>query len=118
MITLTKPMMISVVLGGDERATYDRLVFTQITCDTATGAINGMVQLTSSSHPKRKPYAGRFHVRPNEIHIEVDGLIDMTDELEPSAVQAVRGIVADTQRALEQGFISLGKVAGTFSIGK
>lgn len=113
MITLTTPPAIKTVIGGSTTTTYDKLILSQITYDTVARTVNGLIRLTSTAAPDMTPMSGRFKIQGTLLEVEVEQL-DLYRRVTLTAGQrdAVYGYITAAQSQLENGFVSLGVIAG------
>lgn len=120
MITLTTPAQINSVLGGNTPINYDKLVLSPFTLDGVSQTINGTLRLTSTGTPSMQPILGsvRMTVPGSELVIEVPQL-DFYRRIVLSSGQnnALLAQIESAQAAVENGFVTLGVIAGTRTSG-
>jgi hypothetical protein len=120
MITLTTPAQVNSVLGGSTLVAYDHLVLSPLSHDPMALTITGTIRLTSSASPDMQAITGSLSVNASTGKLEVS--VQQLDfyrrvTLDPTAIQAVIGMIQAAQNAVEQGLVGLGVIAGTQSTG-
>jgi hypothetical protein len=120
MITLTTPAEINSVLGGNTPVAYNKLVLAPFTMDAVSQTVIGTLRLTSTGTPSMQPIIGtvRMNVTTSELLIEVPQL-DFYRRIVLSGGQntAVLNQIESAQAAVENGFITLGVIAGVRTSG-
>lgn len=120
MITLTTPVQIDTVLGGNTKVGYNHLVLAPFTMDPFARTISGRVRLTSTTNPEMDVIFGTFDIAlgPGTLIFKVEQF-DMVRRIALSGAQvsAIQTVLTNAQNALESGLISVGVVAGTQSPG-
>lgn len=118
MITLTTPPAVKSVLGGNTTVGYNKFILSQIVHDPVNQTINGLVRLTSTAEPTMTPIDGRFLLSGTVLEIAVEQL-DFYRRVTLTTQQrdAYRAWITASQDQIEQGFVSLGVVAGVQSAG-
>jgi hypothetical protein len=123
MITLTEPKVVNSVLGSTDPAhaiNYDRMVFSPMNFDPIGKRISGSVVLRSTASGDMQPIAGTFNLDVNTglLQMEIrDVGFYQRRALNSGQITALQNVLNNTQRDIEQGFITVGAIAGTWSIG-
>ena len=118
MITLTTPPAVKTVIGGNTTTSYDRFILSQITYDTVAKTVNGLVRITSTAAPEMTPMTGTFKVSGTTLDVMVEQLdFYRRVTLDQAQRDAVQALITTAQTSLENGFVSLGVVAGVQSPG-
>jgi hypothetical protein len=118
MISLSIPLQINTVLGGDVKVAYDKLVLSHIELNPVDNTINAAVRLTSTSTPSQQAINGSLAIAGNALDLQVPQIgffkrITLTGPQQNAVVTQIR----DAQNAIEAGLVSLGIVAGAQSTG-
>ena len=120
MITLTVPVEVNSVLGGNAPIGYDKVVVAPLTLDANQLTVSGEIRIISTSTPTMQPIVGRMRI--NAVAANLDVEIPLLDfyrriSLNQDANNYVIGKIKESQAAFELGLIAVGVVSGVRSDG-
>lgn len=120
MITLTTPITVLNVLGGNTTVSYEKAVLTNLVTDPVGKTINGTITLSSTSSPNMPNLLGKVEIDTVSGRAVVQSqAVQMYRQITLSGPQMsfVQGLISDYQNAIESGLVSTGFIAGTQSTG-